>query len=372
VPNNEFGHQTPHSGHGYGGGYAYLENGELHYREYLETQLLSPLVAGRTYQVSFYANLADASQYALDALGAYLSVNPVLHPLDSNPLAITPSIQSPPGHFLSSTTDWTLVQGTFVAAGGEDYITIGNFNDDPGTATQNTGPSSGFIYYYIDDVSVVDVTPQCPPNIMVTSCTNVPVFYNITATDNNCPNATVTCSPESGSTFPPGTTTIVHCTATDCCNNSTNCDFSVTVICPPNPCLQIQCPDDIVVMSCSDLPVSYAATVTDTCTGNYHVTYNPPSGSSFTLGTKTTVSCIATDDLGNIAACGFSVTVSKPKLTFIKVGNTITISWAGGGKLQQADDLNGSWTDVPGGSISPCIIQINPLSPQKFYRLKCD
>lgn len=57
------------------------------------------------------------------------------------------------------------VSGTYVASGGEKYITIGNFNNDANTDTvkTDTSLSSGNIcYYYIDDVTVaecVDLEP---------------------------------------------------------------------------------------------------------------------------------------------------------------------------------------------------------------------
>ncbi len=82
----------------------------------------------------------------------------------------------------------------------------------------------------------VDTTPPviaCPANIVVASCTNVAVSYSATATDNCCSNVSVVFTPPSGTVFAAGTTTIVHCVATDCCNNTNSCDFTVTVTAPP-------------------------------------------------------------------------------------------------------------------------------------------
>ena len=54
--------------------------------------------------------------------------------------------------------------------------------------------------------------------------------------------------------------------------------------------------------------VNYPApTVTDNCAGT-SVVCTPPSGSVFGLGV-TTVSCVATDAVGNTASCSFTVTV---------------------------------------------------------------
>jgi hypothetical protein len=85
-------------------------------------------------------------------------------------------------------------------------------------------------------VTVQNTNPpviNCPSNIVVMACTNVPVCYNVTASNACCTNVTVVCTPPSCSTFVPGTVTTVNCVATDCCGNSNTCSFTVTV----NPCL---------------------------------------------------------------------------------------------------------------------------------------
>ena len=59
---------------------------------------------------------------------------------------------------INDTLNWIKVGGIFTARGGEQYITIGNFNDDNTTDTvfvDSTGWNGGIAYYYIDDVSVM-------------------------------------------------------------------------------------------------------------------------------------------------------------------------------------------------------------------------
>jgi hypothetical protein len=82
-------------------------------------------------------------------------------------------------------------------------------------------------------VNVRDVTaPQmgaCPANIQTVAlvgASRVVTFARPTATD-AC-SATVTCSPDTGSTFAVGTTTVT-CTATDASSNQSSCSFTVTV-----------------------------------------------------------------------------------------------------------------------------------------------
>lgn len=151
VPANTFGNETPRTGQAYAGFIARPTNS---YREYLETPLTSPLVAGVAYTVSFYISLSDASQWAIDKIGAYLSVGPTTS-TTSLVLGVAPQIINPAGTYITNKTGWTLVSGTYVAIGGEDHLVIGNFATDS-AATPMTG-LGGFYpgsYYYVDDVSV--------------------------------------------------------------------------------------------------------------------------------------------------------------------------------------------------------------------------
>ncbi|MBI3949582.1 MAG: HYR domain-containing protein, partial [Acidobacteria bacterium] len=97
--------------------------------------------------------------------------------------------------------------------------------------------ASGFINYP-KEVIVVNSTPPtitCPAEVTLGCATpsGAVATYTATATDNCDPAHSLTCTPASGSTFPPGTTTVT-CTATDASGNSTMCSFTVTVA-PNNP-----------------------------------------------------------------------------------------------------------------------------------------
>ena len=152
VPANDFGNQAPHSGQAYAGFNARPIN---LYREYVETPLSSPLIAGQTYQVSFYVSLADQCQWAVDNIGAYLSVGPVGPVNTGYILLFTPQINNPVNNYITNKTGWTLISGQYIAAGGEDHLVIGNFFDNPSTTPlMGQGGAFQFSYYYLDDVSV--------------------------------------------------------------------------------------------------------------------------------------------------------------------------------------------------------------------------
>ena len=87
-------------------------------------------------------------------------------------------------------------------------------------------------------VTVVDTQPPtitCPANQTVVTDQNVcppppctvVAFTTPTVTD-NCPGATVVCSPPSGGCLPVGVTTVT-CTATDASGNTATCSFGVSV-----------------------------------------------------------------------------------------------------------------------------------------------
>lgn len=168
VPRNKLGYQMPHSGNGYCG--IYCSKNE--YREYLQTQLREPLEKDCRYRVAFYLSLSENSTAAVATVGALFTPNRVsdtgrailmqkkgqrIGSLVRQTIATCyqPQVQS--CRTLDDTSAWMEVVGEFVAQGGEEYLTIGNFNpaarsgivECPGLTQILSGS-----YYYIDDVSV--------------------------------------------------------------------------------------------------------------------------------------------------------------------------------------------------------------------------
>ncbi|MCF8296887.1 MAG: T9SS type A sorting domain-containing protein [Saprospiraceae bacterium] len=170
VPNNMFGTQQPHSGNNYSGIILYkpMNIDSIDYREYLIARLASPLIAGVTYEVQMYVNLADNSVYAVEDIGIYIdkfyidtlgASNPFTYndlKLEKNSLPITPHVLNNTSNTISDTSAWTLITGTYTASGGEDGIYIGNFTkwDQLHVDTVRSHPICKFAYYYIDDVSI--------------------------------------------------------------------------------------------------------------------------------------------------------------------------------------------------------------------------
>lgn len=166
VPNNIAGTQSPFDGNAYAGLFAYTQESIPEYREYIQSILVAPLVAGQEYDFSFYVSLADKSYYAIDSIGAYFSVGLVgdAWPSPAPPLPFIPQVANSSGRILNDFDQWMLISGTFTAVGGENIVIIGNFNDDSGTPRIETGVTNSSLgissYYYIDGVSL---TPSAIP-----------------------------------------------------------------------------------------------------------------------------------------------------------------------------------------------------------------
>lgn len=165
------GRYIPRSGGGYIG--EFIVYGPGPGRSYVQGELLQPLQAGCTYRVTFYARLlgsrplsdnAIRTPLASDGLQAFLSAQRISCASQCNLEGYPAQVGQPAGVLLADTTQYVPVTGTFVAQGGEQYITIGNFRSDAATSTRRLGsrvePVPTPSRYALDDVSVVAVPPD--------------------------------------------------------------------------------------------------------------------------------------------------------------------------------------------------------------------
>jgi hypothetical protein len=168
VPRNFMGYQNAKTGAAYAGFFIVLSDGrfEVTWREYLEAKLDTQLEAGQKYFVSFYVSLADSFYYATDDIQAYFSSDSLISDTSYGVLPANPQIQNIEGNMLVDKVLWTKISGSFIADGGEQYITIGNFKDDLNTDTIGVSVPPfpnipTYIYYYIDDVCVSTDSLTC-------------------------------------------------------------------------------------------------------------------------------------------------------------------------------------------------------------------
>jgi hypothetical protein len=74
-------------------------------------------------------------------------------------LSYTPQVQSDSSIQLADSINWMKIEDTIATNGTEAYMIIGNFKTDAASDTSYIGwfSTSNIAYYYIDDVSVIDV-----------------------------------------------------------------------------------------------------------------------------------------------------------------------------------------------------------------------
>jgi OOP family OmpA-OmpF porin len=159
VPNNPMGSQSAVMGPGYIGLVAFAPK-ENNSREYIQVKLSETLVAGESYCVSFLVSLADYSQYMIDGFGVYISKNKIKGN-GKKTLSVIPQIQVPKGYLLQDDTDWMEISEIYIATGGEQYLTFGNFKFDSelnvkyrNISVEKPRHAWDYAYYYLDHVSM--------------------------------------------------------------------------------------------------------------------------------------------------------------------------------------------------------------------------
>lgn len=160
TPDNIYGTEVPKDGKNYAGIVAYSYNDKMP-RTYVMTKLNMPLKKGMTYCVQFNVSLAELSKYASNQIGAHISKKPFGTEAKSSIIEKTHVLRDD-NKVLSGLYGWDRVCGTFVAEGGEKYITIGNFTNNDAVQNEKSKKPDSFkgtqivaAYYYIDDVSVM-------------------------------------------------------------------------------------------------------------------------------------------------------------------------------------------------------------------------
>ncbi len=165
VPDNNFGSQYAKTGNAYVGFWSFNEPYGSNVREYIQIQLTDTLIAGNAYCVSFFVSRAGLSRYAMSNFGALFTTTQVTAPSVAV-LNYTPQVENPFDSIISDTTDWVEISGSFIAVGGEIYLTIGNFHNDANTNLQTFSNPISITYNYIDDVTVFlcsdTITPPPP------------------------------------------------------------------------------------------------------------------------------------------------------------------------------------------------------------------
>jgi gliding motility-associated-like protein len=163
IPQNFCGFQIAHYGSAYCGFLLtfYINNQLSNYKEYIGTELYYSLNQNRSYQLEFYYSIAEYSYDQLEyyplEIGALLTDTVVyqLSGISTNQpqnIITNPQVKQQLPE-IKDTLNWIKVSGTFVANGGERFLTIGSFQNTGTLANKN-------VYVYIDDVKLWELEEQ--------------------------------------------------------------------------------------------------------------------------------------------------------------------------------------------------------------------
>lgn len=214
--------------------------------------------------------------------------------------------------FAASSSDGTAVDCS--PASGATFpigTTIVNCAATNALAQTATGSFAVFVY---DSVAPEIVVPDD------ISSDDAVVSFTVTATDAIDADVDITCNPPSGSTFRPGSTTVL-CYAVDDHANYAFGAFTVTIN-NGGPVLTV--PDDMTVEATS--PAGAVVTYTATATEGGVVTCSPASGSTFAFG-DTTVNCTATNSVGDDTDSFVVTVVDTTAPTIVSLSASPDLLW---------------------------------------------
>lgn len=169
VPANAFGYQPARTGKAYLGIIAWegrIQGGSMAntFAEYVQCKLTRPMVAGNSYCVTYYvSNAVSNATYnfvGIDAMSVNFSTSKATQPTGYT-LSLPVSAGNKQGKYLTDTSQWMRVSAVYTAAGGEEWMTMGWFDNGGTPAFQPVKPAAPNTrdnyrcYLYIDDVSVV-------------------------------------------------------------------------------------------------------------------------------------------------------------------------------------------------------------------------
>jgi hypothetical protein len=240
---NFFGYQLPQQGINYIGSLYFASGGGLPAnccREPIIAKTSTPLVSGTQYCISFYMSLADIYNCSMNRIDAYFSNLPY-DPVLSSPPYLTYTIP----HFMADTTqtygdklNWVKIGGSYLATGGENYITFGNLHLNNATDTICNGiidisPSEKSAYYYMDNFSLEEIKPVDAGNDVFINPGGATVIGNNADSASSyvwSPNYFIDDTNAVNPTVNPPVTTTYYVSKTQCSITTTD---SVTVVVAP-------------------------------------------------------------------------------------------------------------------------------------------
>jgi gliding motility-associated-like protein len=134
------------------------------FREYISTELATPLVVGTQYLVSFRLTNGDITSLSASGLGAsHIGVaftENAPQQMGNDPLEITPQFYI---DTVMYSREWKHVDFIFTATEAQKYMTVGIFGNDDGKIIEVREGNPQFGYYFVDDFRMVELSDDFDP-----------------------------------------------------------------------------------------------------------------------------------------------------------------------------------------------------------------
>jgi gliding motility-associated-like protein len=157
-----------------------IDEREENFREFISTKLVSSLIKNKKYCISFYVKSSENPYYFTSNIGVYFSEQkPVSYiPWPSEFVLYEPSAENKDSNFIE--LNWKKIELEYIALGGEEYITIGNFQEDKNTIlvyanSPNPNPNAKAARVFIDYVSVY----ECKEDSMLPPASDSSLHYKV-------------------------------------------------------------------------------------------------------------------------------------------------------------------------------------------------
>lgn len=176
-PKNFIGREPALKGNGYVGLLLY----KVQSREFIQVKLEQPLKADSTYYLKANLSMGDRAVQGIKSFAAKLTRDSAYYGNSDDYTPLKP-LKGSPDQFFTKKQGWQAVSGCYRAKGGEQYLTLGNFQKDEEIgdtwvkkkAEERERLRRG--YYYLDEVAVLPCSriEDCPCSFLEN--------HNLTAT----------------------------------------------------------------------------------------------------------------------------------------------------------------------------------------------
>jgi gliding motility-associated-like protein len=183
IPPNTISYQKPKTGENMAGFVVMVDVSSFSYREFIQNKLTTTLEQDKLYKLSFYYSVdvgIESGGCPPNQFGVYGSSSKLKDTSAYFLSSLTPLGSSDENKFVDDTSGWYLCEIVFKANGGENFLTIGNFQDSSNSTFNSLCDTSSWDgmflpsgYFFLDDFSVTEYFEYSIPNVFTPNNDNI-------------------------------------------------------------------------------------------------------------------------------------------------------------------------------------------------------